>query len=424
MISIHDALERMLPCFEPRGAVRVPLDRALGRFAAEEVVARESSPPFDNSAMDGYAVRARDVAAATEDAPVRLPVIGESRAGGPPPPPLAEGTAQRIFTGAPLPPGADAVVMQESTERNGNQVGIRAPAASGAHVRHAGEDLRAGEVMLPRGSAVGPGEVGLLASQRYAHLSIHRPPRVAILSTGDELRDIADPPEPGTIVDSNAHALAAQVREAGGEPVVLPRAPDAPQAIATQVREGLQTDVLLSCGGVSVGAHDHVHEAFEASGVRMGFWKVAIKPGKPLTFGRAGAVPVVGLPGNPVSAMVTFEVLVRPGLRRMLGDPRPHPTPLRVVLAAGARHKPGRTELLRCRLTPRGGQWSAAPSTRQGSGALPSMVGAEALVVVPSHRGDVEAGEPLWALPLVGRLGGVTSPFAPGGPLDERSPDR
>ncbi|MFW5875329.1 MAG: gephyrin-like molybdotransferase Glp [Myxococcota bacterium] len=418
MISIHEALERMLPLFEPRGAIRVPLERSLGCFLATGAIARESSPPFDNSAMDGYAVRAEDVGGATDGAPARLPVVAESRAGGPLPPPLVPGTSHRIFTGAPLPQGADAVVMQEHTTRAGEEVLIRREAPPASHVRRAGEDLRAGATMIPAGSALGAGEIGLLASQRHAHVSIHRPPRVAILSTGDELRDVADPPEPGTIVDSNAHALAAQVREAGGEPLLLPRVSDDPEAIAERVRDGLQADALLCCGGVSVGEHDHVHEAFARSGVEVGFWKVAIKPGKPLTFGRAGSVPVVGLPGNPVSAMVTFEILVRPGLRRMLGDPHPHPDPEPVWLEAPTRHKTGRTELLRCALHRSGAHRMARPLRRQGSGALPSMVGLDALVVLPADRERFDVDAPLWALPQKGRRGRPDSPFAPGGPLD------
>jgi molybdopterin molybdotransferase len=417
MIPIHDALEQMLPHFAPRDAVRVPLERALALYLADEIRVREDSPPYDNSAMDGYAVRAREATRDSPETPVRLPVAGESSAGGPLPGPLPDGAAMRIFTGAPMPAGADTVVMQEDTERDGDDVRILAPVRPGGHVRRAAEDLRAGAVMLGRNRWLGPGAIGLLASQGYAHVLVHRPPRVAILSTGDELRDVSDPPRPGTIVDSNTHALAAQVRLAGGVPIVLPRAPDDPAALARRLSEGLRADLVLSCGGVSVGEHDHVHEAFSRAGVDLLFWKVAIKPGKPFTFAVGGGVPVAGLPGNPVSAMVTFQILVLPGLRRMLGDPRPHPRPVAVQLARSARHKRGRTELLRATLRTDGPRLVAEAHPRQGSGALPSMSGADALVVLPAGQETFEAGARLWALPLRGGFDADRSPFAPGGPL-------
>jgi molybdopterin molybdotransferase len=424
MIPIHRALAEMAPHFVPRSAERVPLEAALGRFLAEAVRARQDSPPFDNSAMDGYAVRSGALAAATADAPVWLPLSGESTAGGPLPPALGERTTMRIFTGAPVPPGGDAVVMQEDVTREGDRVRFGAPARAGAHIRRAGEDLQAGAVMLERHQAIGPGEIGLLASQRHAHVLVHRRPRVAILVTGDELREVSDPPEPGTIVDSNAHALAAQVRAAGGDPVVLPRGPDDAAVLTERIRDGLNADLLLCCGGVSVGEHDHVREALERAGVTLGFWKVAIKPGKPLTFGTRGGTPVVGLPGNPVSAMVTFEVLVRPGLRAMLGDPRPHPQPVPVHLARAVQHRPGRTEMLRARFRDDGPRIVAEPHSRQGSGALPSMVAVDGLVVLPAGRRTFEAHTQVWALPLGGGRGSDRSPFAPGGPLDEAQEDR
>jgi molybdopterin molybdotransferase len=425
MISIHQALERMMPCFEPRPPVEVPLDDALGLCVAEALTAREASPPFDNSAMDGYAVRAAELATARPDAPVSLPVAGESRAGGPAPRPLASGSAMRVFTGAPMPAGADAVVMQEDTAREGNTVKVRIAPRTGAHVRRQGEDIAVGAPLMPPGQTLGPGELGLLASQRVARLSVHRRPRVAILCTGDELRSLHEPAEPGTIVDSNAHALAAQVRNAGGDPVVLPRAPDDPAIIAQRLAEGLEADALLTVGGVSVGDHDYVHEAMSRLGIPQDFWKVAIKPGKPLSFAMAHQVPVVGLPGNPVSAMVTFEVLVRPGLRRMLGDPRPHRWPLAVHLGQEVRHRPGRLELVRVRLRHEGERLVADPHARQGSGALPSMVGADALLALPARRESLAAGARAWALPLFGNASpSPTSPFAPGGPLDDGYEDR
>ncbi len=411
MKSIAEALAELLPAFAPLGPVRVGLTGAYGRVLAEEVRVRRDLPPFDNSAMDGYAVRAADCAGAAASAPVRLPVRGESRAGGPLPPPLEPGAATRIFTGAPLPAGADAIVMQEDTERQGEVVAIRLAPAAHQHVRARASDLAAGAAMLASGTRLGAGELGLLASQGYAAVSVARRPRVAIVSTGDELRDVSDPPEPGTIVNSNAYALAAQVVEAGGEPWVLPIAPDRLDAIGARLREGLRADVLITVGGVSVGDYDLVHTALEQAGIARRFWKVAIKPGKPLSFAVHEGVPVIGLPGNPVSAMVTFEVFVRPGLRRMLGDPRPFRGSATVTLAHHHRRSPGRTELARAALEPGEDGLLARLHGLQGSGSLPSMVGIDALVILPAERDRFAAGERLRAIRLDDPRGAERSPF-------------
>ncbi len=420
MKTIPEALAELLPAFTPRGPVRVMLTQAVGRVLAEDVVARRDLPPFDNSAMDGYAVRAAELTGASAAAPVTLPLRGESRAGGPLPPPLEPGAVMRIFTGAPLPAGADAVVMQEETERRGEAIAIRQAPTPRQHVRERAGDLSSGAVALRRGTRLGPGEVGLLASQGVAAVSVARAPRVALLSTGDELRDVSDPEEPGTIVNSNAYALAAQVVEAGGVPWIQPIAPDRLEPIVERLREGLRADVVLSIGGVSVGEYDLIHQALAAVGIEQRFWKVAMKPGKPLSFachqGPSGGVPVIGLPGNPVSAMVTFEVFVRPGLRRMLGDPRPYRTTAEVALAHEHRRKPGRTELARATLEDDGTGLSARLHPLQGSGSLPSMVGVEALLVLPADRDRFSAGERLTALLLEDPRGSAVSPFGAVGP--------
>ena len=415
MQPISAALAAMMPAFAPRGRERVQLEAALGRVLAEASLARADQPPFSNSAMDGYAVRAADLAGASGQAPRSLPLAGESKAGEGAPPSLAAGTTIRIFTGAPLPAGADAIVMQEDTERAGEAVSFHLAPAPGAHVRVQGEDLRAGSPMLEAGQRLGPGEIGLLASQGHAALSVWRRPRVAILSTGDELRDVSDPPRPGSIVNSNAYALAAQVREAGGEPWVLPIVPDRLEEVIAQVRVGLGADVLLTIGGVSVGDYDLVRQAFDAVGVEPQFWQIAMKPGKPLSFGLYGPAReqiVVGLPGNPVSAMVTFEVFVRPGLRAMQGDPRPYRRSQPVHLARAHRHGTGRTELARARLEvgPEG-ELVAHLHPRQGSGALTSVAGAEALVILPADQAEFAAGERLPALLLDESRGSASSPF-------------
>jgi molybdopterin molybdotransferase len=310
-----------------------------------------------------------------------------------------------------MPSGADAVVIQENTRSVDGAVEVLAPAPAGKNVRREGSDLRAGERMLDAGARLGPGELGLLAAQRVGAVTVHRRPRVAILSTGDELRDITDPEAPGTIVNSNAYALAAQVQEAGGLPEVIPNVPDRIEDTVERIAEGLRADLLLTCGGVSVGAYDLVKDAFAQNGIEASFWKVRLKPGKPLTFGTKGDVPVVGLPGNPISAMVTFEVFVRPGLRAMLGDPRPYRAAHEVILTHDHRHSPGRPELARARVRRVDGALEATMHRLQGSGSLPSMVDVDALVLLPADQERFEQGARLTALLLRDELGAETPPF-------------
>ncbi len=410
MLSIPEALEKMLAAFAPLPNERVAIDDALGRCLAAPIASRVALPGFDNSAMDGYAVCASDLAAATRDAPVRLEVTIESRAGSSPDLRLDRGAA-RIFTGAPVPNGADAIVMQEDVTREGDVAIFTQPAPRSAHVRARGSDLAIGDVAVEAHTPLGPGELAMLAAQRVAAVYVPRRPIVAILSTGDELRGISDAPAPGTLVDSNSYALAAQVREAGGIARVLPPARDDEREIEARLREALQADVVVTSGGVSVGDHDLAHVAFARCGVEVGFWKVKMKPGKPILFGRTGAVPVIGLPGNPVSAFVTFEVFVRPGLRRMLGDAAPYRRRHRVRLATPHQRKPGRTELVRARIDVDGGELVAAFHPLQGSGSLPSCVGLEALVVLPEDRGTFHAGDALDALLLHDQRGARACPF-------------
>lgn len=403
MKSVDDAATEILAAFLPIGEERVALLSARGRFASQDVSAVYDAPSFDNSAMDGYAVRAGELVGAARTAPVTLPVRGESRAGGGMPPVLAPGSAMRIFTGAMLPEGADAVVLQEDTERIGDQVRVHEAPRRNENVRGRGSDLRAGSCALARHTEIDAGAIGLLASQDMASVSVFRRPRVAILGTGDELRDIGEPARPGSIVNSNAYALAAQVLEAGGEPWVLPPAGDRLDEVRTALRAGLVADVLVMSGGVSVGDYDVVRSALEAEGVALDFWKIRMKPGKPVAFARHGRVPVLGLPGNPVSSWVTFELFVRPGLRTMLGDPRPQRPRIRVSLAEPLRRSPGRTEFARAQLEcSADGATRARLVRRQGSGAVPALVGVEALVVIPAECESIDVDEPLDAL-LLGR---------------------
>jgi len=400
MKSIPEALSTMMNRFTPRATERVSLAQSMGRYLAQPLVARTCLPPFSNSAMDGYAVRSEELVGASEAAPVRRPLVGESRAGGGIPEPLAPGAVMRIFTGAAMPEGADAVVAQEDTEQTDGIVELRYAPNAGRHVRPEASDLSEGDALLAPGVRLGSGELALLVSQEITEVSVYRRPVVAIVSTGDELRDPGDPATPGTLINSNAPMLAAAVREAGAEPWVLPRAPDDAEAIESTVRQALRADVVLTTGGVSVGDYDFLHQVFDKVGVETLFWKIAIKPGKPVRFGVAGNVPVVGLPGNPVSAWVTFQVFVAPGLARMAGSATPHTGALRVELAHAHRRKAGRTELARARLAPTPDGFSATLHSLQGSGSLPSMRSVDALVVLPETRGEFEAGDTLWALPV------------------------
>ncbi|MCB9619561.1 MAG: molybdopterin molybdotransferase MoeA [Sandaracinus sp.] len=403
MRTLDDAMREVVAAFAPTETRRVPLADALGLALAQPLDACLDAPAFDNSAMDGFAVRAADVAEASVESPVELPLATESRAGGPWPLPLPEGHAAPIFTGAPLPEGADAIVVREDATRGEAHVLLRHPSPVGHHVRRRGEDLRVGMPLAEAGDVVDAGLLALLASQTHAEVEVHRRPKVAVLVTGDELREGA-PDERGTIVDSNGPMLSALLREAGAEPIVLPRGRDTLEELTESVRAGLEgADLLVTTGGVSVGDHDHVRAALEAAGVELAFWKVALKPGKPLVFGtRAGRGAALGLPGNPVSAFVTFHLFVRPVVRTLLGDACPWPALRRARLAEAVQHSIGRTELIRSTVEMRDdGEWVRA-LPRQGSGALASLGAAEAMIVLPAETARLETGDVVWLWPLRG----------------------
>ena len=393
MQSVAEALASMMPAFSPLGEEEVPLTSAAGRYLSRDIHARFDSPSFSNSAMDGYAVRAEDVEGAEKAAPMRLSVHGESRAGGPLPSMLQPGTACRIFTGAPMPKGANAVVIQEDTGRDGDWVDVFEASTVGKHVRAQGSDVRADTLILKAGTRLLPGEIGLLASQNIARVSVYERPRVALLSTGDELRKLGDTLEPGSIINSNVYVLTEMLRAIGVTPVPLPAAPDSLPEIEAALESALEADVVITMGGVSVGEYDLIHEAFKNLGIEPGFWKVRIKPGKPLTFAKHGATPVIGVPGNPISAMVSFEVFVAPCLRKMLGDSEPHPQPIRARLREPYRRRPGRVEIARARATREGDELFVTLNQRQGSGSMSSFVGVNALVILPADRGELEAGD-------------------------------
>jgi molybdopterin molybdotransferase len=380
----------------PLAGERVPLENALGRALAGDLVSARDLPDFDASTMDGFAVRTREV----RSAGVRLPIAFEVFAGRPAPGPLPAGACCRIFTGAPLPEGADAVEMQEQVRRTGKTAVFSRAAERGRFVRRVGSDLRAGAIALPRGAVLDPGGVGLAAGLGRSELLVHRRPRVAILPTGDELVPVGQLAGPGQIVESNGHALAAAVREAGGEPVLLPIARDDAASLGRALEAARGVDALLTSGGVSVGARDLVRAALQAAGARLDFWKVAMRPGKPFTFGLWDRTIVLALPGNPASALVTFELFGRPALRALAGLPGDGRVTVRARLAA-AQEKPAELVVfLRARVRAGRGGLVVEPLATQVSGHLSSVAGHDALAVLPAGRTRLARGAEVEAILL------------------------
>jgi molybdopterin molybdotransferase len=393
LISVAEARERVLAAVRALPAEDVPLGSALGRVLAEDVASPHDIPPFDASAMDGYAVVA--------GAAAELTVVGESRAGRPAERGIAAGEAIAISTGAVLPAGADAVVPVERVTAADGRVTVP-ETAPGAHVRRAGEDVRGAEAVLGRGARLGPAELAVLASVGRERVSCGGRPRVAVVVTGDELVPPGRPLAAGQIRDSNATALAAQAAQAGGRVELAEHSRDERAATVAALRRALAAaDVVCMSGGVSVGEHDHVKSALAELGVDERFWGIALKPGKPTWFGTAGDALVFGLPGNPVSAMVTFHLLARPAIRALAGGD-PGDVRIRAVLDEPVALSPAREQAIRCRLEARDDGWHVAPTKAQGSHVLTSMLGAGALALLPTGDGSLEAGARVDAELLVG----------------------
>ena len=396
MLSFDEALARVLADVTPTGDERVAFHEAVGRVLAQDIVARTPQPAFDYSAMDGYAVRADEVAAATS-----LPVVGESRTGGGTPDALGAGATCRIFTGAMIPAGADSVVMQEEVTRAGEVATFARSPRPGENIRRRGAAVAEGAVVLPPGTRVTPFQVALLASVEALRVTVARRPVVTILSTGDEMRDAGSPDRPGSVIDCNGPGLAALAAMCGATARVLPFARDELAHTEASIAQALAaSDLVVTVGGVSVGDHDVVRTAMERAGVALDFWKVALKPGKPLCWGRAGRVRVLGLPGTPSSAMLTFVLFGAPLLRAMQGDRRPVAARVEAALEGEIRHQPGRTEFVRVRLEEGGARAVARPLGNQASGAVTSFAWADALVVVPAEQGAVASGSTVSCLRL------------------------
>ena len=386
MLQVEDAQTLVMAEVVPGAIEEVALDDVLGRVLREELVAAADAPAADNSAMDGYAVRADDIA----QAPVTLDVTGDIPAGHPSPVPLPPGTAMRIMTGAFVPDGADTVVQVELTDGGLERVTIAQALRRGTNIRRRGEDMHAGDVLLRAGMRIGPAEIALLAGAGKTRVQVGRRPTVAILSTGDELIDAGDAPSAGRIVNTNSHLLAALVREAGATPVPLGIVRDTREATRDAFARAAESDFVLSSGGVSVGAYDFVKDALTDLGAETKFWRVAMKPGKPVVLSRLRDRLVFGLPGNPVSCFVAFHVFVAPALRKAMGqEVRLFPSTVRARLTSRIRGAADRRVYARVHVAPEDGELTATPLRTQSSGALTSMMGANGLAVIGE---DAEAG--------------------------------
>jgi len=390
MLSVQEATDRILSAFAPLGPEVVSLDQALGRVLVQPVTARLAHPPQAVSAMDGYAVRAADV----QQLPVRLKVIEAIAAGTLPIRAIGANEAARIFTGAALPEGADAIVIQENTEKDGDHVRIvdGGAAIQGKHIRGGGNDFAEGQVGIPAGRRLTPSDIGLAAAMNWPWLTVTRKPRVAIISTGNELVQPGEALAPGQIIASNGFALAAFVAQCGGEALNLGIARDEESALADLIDRAAGADLLLTSGGASVGEHDLVQGVLTAKGMALDFWKIAMRPGKPLMFGTLGPLKVIGLPGNPVSAIVTSTLFVGPAIARMLGqaDVGPHIVKARLGIDLPANDL--RQDYLRASVSEDEAGFVATPFGKQDSAMLSALSRSGGLVIRPPHAPAAKAG--------------------------------
>lgn len=413
-LSVREALNLILGAIDILPSEELDLLDGLGRVLAQPVIARDSLPPFANSSMDGYAVRAEDIGRARDDRPIRLKVIGDIAAGASNLPDVVVGTAARIMTGAPLPPGADAVVPVEDTDEpwRGKErplpefVAIHRAVDPGDFTRHPGEDIRAGDVVLEKGRVLRPQEIGILAALGVGRINVIRRPRVGILATGDELVDVASPLTPGKIRNSNGYAQTAQVAALGGVPVMLGVAGDTEAAVRERLDAGVaaEVDLLISSAGVSVGAYDVVKAVLDEVG-DVAFWRVRMRPGKPLAFGSYRGIPFLGVPGNPVSAMVSFEMFARPAILKMAGHDKLERPRVEVTVLEDI-DSDGRESYIRAIVTRDERGYLARTTGGQGSHMMTSLVKANALLVVPEGVKAIQAGTKLKAL-MIDWSGGI-----------------
>ena len=401
MFSVEEALERILAGIVPLAVERVPLHAALGLVLAEDVIAQEDMPPFANSAMDGFALLSRD-SQPRAGQPPRLRVIGAVAAGYVTEQMVQEGTAMRIMTGAPVPPGADTVIQVELTrseETNGEWVEILQEVAPGNNIRPAGEDMRSGQLVLQRGSEIGPWEIGILATLGWSTVPVTRRPQVAIVATGDEVIDVDQALRPGKIRNSNSYLLEAAIHKAGGVPHRLGVARDTVESLREMFGEAVRHDLIVTSGGVSVGDFDLVKNIMAEQG-EINFWRINMRPGKPVAFGHIGEVPLLGLPGNPVSAAVTFELFGRPVIRKMAGQTRLQRPQVEVVVEDGISERVMRRHYVRARVEWLDGRFVARTTGNQGSNIMTSLLHANALLIVPEGGVTIPPGGTASALML------------------------
>lgn len=389
MIPVEEARARILAALAPTPPEIVPLAEAWGRVAAAEIRARLSQPPADVSAMDGFSLRAADGTLGA-----RLKIVGAAPAGHPWPGTLGPGQAVRLFTGSVVPAGADAILLQEDATEAEGHVTVNEAVAAGRHIRRAGQDFAEGDVLVPAGRRLTARDIGLAAAGNHPWLAVHRRPRVAILATGDEISLPGEPIVAGGIVSSNAHALAALVRAQGGAPIVLPVAADSLDAVAAGADAARGADLLVTTGGASVGAHDLVQAGLGQRGMALDFWKIAMRPGKPLMFGDLHGLPVLGLPGNPVSALVCAVLFLLPAVQTLSGLPAAPPPRTAATLGAALPANDRRADFLRARLTPReDGGLVATAFERQDSAMLRLLAQADALLLRAPFAPPAAAGD-------------------------------
>ena len=393
MIPVQEALDKILSKIQFKGVEKIPLDQALGRVMAEDVVSRINNPPLDNSAMDGYALIAGDIQSATPENPVKLEMVEEIAAGYTAKGTLKPGQTMRIMTGAPIPPGADAVLMQEDTQKDGDSILCLDRADVEENIRRAGEDIKIGESVLKKGTTLSPAHIGMLAVIGRSQIAVSQRPTVSILSTGDEILELDETPQGPQIFNSNGHMLAAQIKSAGGIPIYLGIAKDTEKDLMEKFEWALKADIVVSSGGVSVGDYDLVKSSLQKMGQDMLFWKVAMKPGKPLAFGRIGKTPIFGLPGNPVSSFVSFEQFVRPSLRKVLGCSDLSHKTVQAKLTRTINKKPGRLHFLSSIVSWADGEYTVTPAGEQGSGILKSAANANGLLIFPLEAEEIKQGQ-------------------------------
>jgi molybdopterin molybdotransferase len=392
MISVEEALKTILTNFKPLGLEKINILDGRGRVIGEDIFAPRNIPSANNSAMDGYAVRYTDTKGATKDKPLKLKIIEDIPAGKVAQKIINKGEAARIMTGAVIPEGADAVVRQEDTFKEGKTVIIYTSAKKGDNIRFAGEDVHKGELVIKKGHVLRPADIGMLAALGKAFVSVYQKPSVAIMSTGDELVDIETNPPPGKIVNSNSYSLAAQVLECGAIPVMLGISKDKKTDLQEKFKTALHSDVIISSGGVSVGDFDFVKNVMGEIGNAMHFWQVAMRPGKPLAFGAIEGVPLFGLPGNPVSAMVSFEQFVRPSLLKMQGHTKIFRQTIKAICAEDFQKQAGFKHFIRAIVKRDKDKYIATTTGDQGSGILKSMVTANALIVMRENETRIKNG--------------------------------